>query len=157
VIITGAAPQLNVIIPPAATAAMTAADVQLAGDPAPMTRSGCEVSTGRPATGTETTPASGGRAGTTRGDAVLAGVLGRRTGTLVVLGRARVAAGWIGGLGRLLDVTAGALSLAEVDGGAAMLVREPVPCVPQPTIRLTTTTGAIPRRATRVITIGSRT
>jgi hypothetical protein len=76
----------------------------------------------------------------------------------VVLGRARVAAGWVGGSGRLLDVTAGALTLAEVDGGADMLVREPLPCVPQPTMRLTTTTtGAIPRRATRVITIGSRT
>ena len=37
VIVTGAGPQLNVMTPPAATAAITAADVQLAGVPLPIT------------------------------------------------------------------------------------------------------------------------
>ena len=37
VIVTGAGPHLKVITPPAATAFTTAADVQLAGVPVPMT------------------------------------------------------------------------------------------------------------------------
>jgi hypothetical protein len=37
VIVTGDGPQLNVMTPPAATAAATAADVQLAGEPLPIT------------------------------------------------------------------------------------------------------------------------
>jgi hypothetical protein len=40
VIVTGPGPQLKVMMPPAATAATTAADVQLAGEPSPITRSG---------------------------------------------------------------------------------------------------------------------
>ena len=40
VIVTGSGPQLNVMTPPAATAATTAADVQLAGVPFPITWSG---------------------------------------------------------------------------------------------------------------------
>jgi len=57
VIVTGAAPQANVTIPPAATAATTAADVQLAGLPVPTTRVGCEVSTARASAGTLACPA----------------------------------------------------------------------------------------------------
>jgi len=53
--------------PPAATAATTAAEVQLAGVPSPMTWSGWLVLTGRPASGTcarpAGLPAAGSRAG----------------------------------------------------------------------------------------------
>jgi hypothetical protein len=45
VIVTGSAPQLNVVIPPAAAALTTAAEVQLPSVPVPMTRFGWEVST----------------------------------------------------------------------------------------------------------------
>src|SRR5690348_2510798 len=56
-IVTGLAPQLKVITPPLATAATTAPDVQLAAVPLPITWSGWEVSTGRPAAGMGTPPA----------------------------------------------------------------------------------------------------
>jgi hypothetical protein len=56
VIVTGAGPQLKVITPPAATAATTAADVQLAGVPLPTTRSGRLVSTACAAGGTVASP-----------------------------------------------------------------------------------------------------
>ena len=49
-IVTGRGPHEKRMIPPARTAATTAADVQLAGVPCPTTRSGCAVSTG-PAAG----------------------------------------------------------------------------------------------------------
>ncbi len=39
--VTGLGPQLKVMIPPAATARTTAAEVQPAGEPLPITRSGC--------------------------------------------------------------------------------------------------------------------
>src|SRR5689334_25190837 len=45
VIVTGAGPHENVMTPPAATAATTAADVQLAGVPLPTVRVGWLVST----------------------------------------------------------------------------------------------------------------
>ena len=45
------------MIPPAATAATTAAEVQLAGVPFPITLAGCEVSTARAAAGTDAVPA----------------------------------------------------------------------------------------------------
>jgi hypothetical protein len=51
VITTGAGPQEKVITPPFATAATTAADVQLAGVPLPITRVGWEVSTAAAAAG----------------------------------------------------------------------------------------------------------
>jgi hypothetical protein len=56
VIVTGAGPQLNVMTPPAATAAVTAAGVQLAGVPSPITWSGWLVSTAWPAAGTVAPP-----------------------------------------------------------------------------------------------------
>src|SRR5690349_20562183 len=54
--VTGAVPQLNVMIPPAATALTTAAEVQLAAVPVPITRVGCEVSTGPASPGTDAPP-----------------------------------------------------------------------------------------------------
>ncbi len=48
VIVTGFGPQLNVMMPPLATALTTAADVQLAGVPVPMTWSGWLVFTAAP-------------------------------------------------------------------------------------------------------------
>jgi hypothetical protein len=51
VIVTGAEPQLNVMIPPAATALTSADDVQLDGVPVPITWFGWLVSTGRAAAG----------------------------------------------------------------------------------------------------------
>src|SRR5436305_10241872 len=58
-IVTGLGPQAKRIIPPARTAATTAAEVQLAGVPWPTTRSGCVVFTARAARGTGTAgPAS---------------------------------------------------------------------------------------------------
>jgi precorrin-6B methylase 1 len=50
--VIGAGPQEKVMMPPAATAAITAAEVQLAGVPLPMTRVGRLVSTARASTGT---------------------------------------------------------------------------------------------------------
>src|SRR5262245_4502982 len=55
-IVTGFVPQSNVMIPPAATARTTAADVQLAGLPSPITWSGWLVLTARPAGGTGKCP-----------------------------------------------------------------------------------------------------
>src|SRR5579871_6000869 len=51
-IVTGLGPHLKVIMPPAATSRTTAADVQLAGEPSPITWLGCVVTTARPADGT---------------------------------------------------------------------------------------------------------
>src|SRR5258707_5935359 len=51
-IVTGLLPQLNLMIPPAATALTTAADLQLAGVPWPVTWFGGLVVTARPAGGT---------------------------------------------------------------------------------------------------------
>jgi len=50
--LTGSGPQSNVMMPPAATARTTAADVQLAGRPLPITWLECLVSTAWPAGGT---------------------------------------------------------------------------------------------------------
>jgi hypothetical protein len=50
--VTGADPQENLMMPPAATADTTALDVQLRGVPLPITRVGWEVSTARAAAGT---------------------------------------------------------------------------------------------------------
>ena len=55
-IVTGFGPQLNRMIPPSATARTTAADVQLAGVPLPMTWFGWAVLTARPAAGTGKCP-----------------------------------------------------------------------------------------------------
>jgi hypothetical protein len=52
--LTGFRPHENRMIPPARTAATTAAEVQLAAVPRPTTRLGWDVSTGRLATGTGT-------------------------------------------------------------------------------------------------------
>src|SRR5215472_5846293 len=56
VIVTGLGPQLNVMTPPAATAATTAADVQLAAVPSPITWSGWLVATAWAAAGTAACP-----------------------------------------------------------------------------------------------------
>jgi hypothetical protein len=68
VIVTGRGPQEKVITPPAATAATTACEVQLAGVPSPMTWSGWLVLTGRPAGGTYAWPAGLPPAGSRTGD-----------------------------------------------------------------------------------------
>lgn len=62
--VTGFRPHENRIIPPARTAATTAAEVQLAAVPLPTTRLGWDVSNARPAagTGTERTPGADRRA-----------------------------------------------------------------------------------------------
>src|SRR4051794_40706446 len=56
VMVTGAGPQLKVTTPPAATAATTAAEVQLAGVPVPMTRVGWLLSAACASAGTATCP-----------------------------------------------------------------------------------------------------
>src|ERR1700689_1507780 len=56
VIVTGLGPQSNVMMPPAATALTTAADVQPAGGPSPITGSGGLVLPARPAAGTVVFP-----------------------------------------------------------------------------------------------------
>src|SRR5215472_12131032 len=68
VIVTGRGPQENVITPPAATAATTACEVQLAGVPLPMTWSGWLVLTSCPAGGTSAWPAGLPAAGSRTGD-----------------------------------------------------------------------------------------
>jgi len=55
-IVMGRGPQSKVMIPPAATARITALDVQLAGRPSPITWLECLVSTARPAGGTGKCP-----------------------------------------------------------------------------------------------------
>src|ERR1035437_7833533 len=55
-IVTGLGPHENRMIPPARTAATTAAEVQLAAVPRPTTRLGWDVPAGRPAAGTGTEP-----------------------------------------------------------------------------------------------------
>ncbi|GIJ29981.1 hypothetical protein Vqi01_51430 [Micromonospora qiuiae] len=55
--VTGSGPQSKVMIPPAATARTTAAEVQLAGVPVPTVRVGFEVSTAPATAGTATRPA----------------------------------------------------------------------------------------------------
>jgi hypothetical protein len=65
--VTGRGPQLNVMMPPFATAATTAEDVQLAAVPLPTTRVGRRVSTARASAGTGAPPpgfpAAGARVG----------------------------------------------------------------------------------------------
>ncbi|WP_370457828.1 hypothetical protein [Actinoplanes sp. OR16] len=56
VIVTGAGPQSNVMMPPAATALTTAAEVQLFAVPVPTVRVGSLVSTALAAAGTEASP-----------------------------------------------------------------------------------------------------
>jgi hypothetical protein len=56
VIVTGLGPQLKVMMPPRATAWTTAAELQLAAVPVPMTWSGRAVLTARPARGTQASP-----------------------------------------------------------------------------------------------------
>jgi hypothetical protein len=69
VMVTGFGPQLNVITPPLATALTTAAEVQLAGVPLPMTWFGWLVFTARPAGGTNAWPCGLPAAGRLRGAA----------------------------------------------------------------------------------------
>jgi hypothetical protein len=72
-IVTGAGPHENVIIPPAATAATTASEVQLGGVPSPITRVGPDVSTALASGGTAARPfglpAEGNEDGLADGDA----------------------------------------------------------------------------------------
>ncbi|MEU8814622.1 hypothetical protein [Actinoplanes sp. NPDC048796] len=56
VMVTGSGPQSNVMTPPRATALTTAAEVQLAGVPSPIVRSGLLVSTARASAGTLAPP-----------------------------------------------------------------------------------------------------
>src|ERR1043165_8316262 len=70
VMIIGAGPQSNVMMPPAATALTTAADVQLAAVPVPTVRVGRLVSTGRAAAGTATLPCEVPDEGLDAGDVV---------------------------------------------------------------------------------------
>jgi hypothetical protein len=69
VITTGAEPHEKVITPPLATAATTAAEVQLPALPLPTTVVGCEVSTACPAAGTAACPPGFPNEGTGGGDA----------------------------------------------------------------------------------------
>ncbi len=77
VIVTGAGPHEKVMIPPAATAATTAAEVQLAGVPVPITRVGRAVLTACAAAGTGAVPAGLPAAGPAGGAGGGAGELGR--------------------------------------------------------------------------------
>jgi hypothetical protein len=103
VIVTGRGPQLKVITPPAATAATTACEVQLAGVPSPMTWSGWLVLTGRPAGGTNAWPAgfpaAGSRTGVGEGLGLGAGELdipARATAALAAPATAAPAPGALG-------------------------------------------------------------
>src|SRR5450432_204343 len=113
-IVTGRGPQEKVITPPAATAATTALDVQLAAVPLPMTRLGCELSTGRAAAGTSAWP-SGLPAAVSRGTRAGAGrppglrcLTGRGAWLEAAFDPGRVAAPgvWLaGGVGSLTGLT----------------------------------------------------
>src|SRR5690242_15148242 len=72
-IVTGAGPQSNVMIPPAATAATTAAEVQPAGVPEPTTRVGWDVSAARASAGTVAWPSGLPLTGGTALEALAAG------------------------------------------------------------------------------------
>src|SRR5689334_443940 len=73
-IVTGSGPQLKVVMPPAATALTTAAEVQLAGVPLPTVRVGWLVSTARAADGIEAWPPALPGLGSVFGATDLAGV-----------------------------------------------------------------------------------
>src|SRR6185312_6587059 len=135
-IVTGARPQSNVITPPAATAATTAAEVQPAGEPDPTTRSGCEVSTPRVSTGAAAPPG------------FAAGVVVRGAGASVPAdgsgragGRDVVGAGVAAGVGALL-VTAGAGARSATgragDPQAASAATPARPAASRPTRRTST-------------------
>lgn len=94
VMVTGSGPQENVMTPPAATAATTAAEVQLAGVPFPITRVGAEVSTARASSGTAARPfglPAAGKAGAV--DVVGDGETGAADDTLGEADPERLAAG----------------------------------------------------------------
>src|SRR6202046_5701808 len=111
VIVTGSGPQLKVMTPPMATAWTTAAEVQLAAAPSPMTWSGWAVLTARPAGGTLAWPLGlpylcggwlggvgaalglgvGVGVGVTVGDAAEAGGAGGEVGRMARAGRAALA------------------------------------------------------------------
>src|SRR3984957_99995 len=78
VIVTGLGPQSKVMMPPSATACTTAADVQPAGEPSPITWSGWLVSTARAAAGTAACPSGLPACGAAPPDAVAAGVAAPR-------------------------------------------------------------------------------
>ncbi|HST67502.1 MAG TPA: hypothetical protein VLM05_20195 [Mycobacteriales bacterium] len=105
-IVTGLGPQSNVTTPPAATAATTAAEVQPAGLPVPITRVGREVSTRAPP------PGAGGPAG--------AGFAGAAFGAGVRGAATTLPADGIGGAGVAVVVTAaGALGLLGAGAAAS--------------------------------------
>ena len=82
VMVTGSGPQLKVMTPPAATAATTASEVQLAGVPSPITWSGREVSSGCASGGTGARPSglpARSRGGGGSGDAVTSALAGALT------------------------------------------------------------------------------
>jgi hypothetical protein len=104
VMVTGFGPQLKVMIPPAATASTTAADVQPAGEPSPMTRSGWDVSTARASAGTPAPP-PGLPAGSD-------GLAGRLVCTARLRSGGKVGGGSVGGGGAVVgNSAAGALVL----------------------------------------------
>jgi hypothetical protein len=82
--VTGSGPQLNVMRPPAETAATTASDVQLPAVPVPITRVGCEVSTARASTGTLACPFGFPTGGPGGGAVVAVAAVGCGLGTDVV-------------------------------------------------------------------------
>jgi hypothetical protein len=98
VMVTGFGPQLKVMTPPSATALTTAAEVQLAGVPLPMTWFGWLVFTARAARGTNAWP------------------LG-----LPAAGRACGAAAWAACVGAGLGFGAAVLVAAELDASSAAL------------------------------------
>ncbi|GAA5184702.1 hypothetical protein GCM10023322_26760 [Rugosimonospora acidiphila] len=115
-IVTGAGPQSKVMMPPAATAATTAAEVQLAAVPVPITRVGWLVSTALAAVGTVACPfglpATNGRATVSAlADGLGEPALGVGLGLGLGLG--------LGGVGLTVGLGAGAaarqLALAGVD------------------------------------------
>ena len=147
VIVTGPGPQLNVMTPPAATAATTAADVQLAGVPLPITWSGWLVSAASPAGGTTACPSGLPEAGKAP-PALVAG-----TGDAVSRGaavpgvRGAVAGAWAtaeatatGAPGAATVAAARGTVPEEVPGVAAhavtaVITRQPIPARPHKTPR----------------------
>jgi hypothetical protein len=130
VMVTGFGPQLKVITPPLATALTTAAEVQLAGVPLPMTWFGWLVFTARAAGGTDAWPFG-----------------------LPAEGRARAAAAWVACVAVGLDfgnAVFAVLLAAELDASSDALcgvapVEQAVSARPAARVVITTATPRMSR------------
>jgi hypothetical protein len=136
VMVTGAGPQSNVMMPPAATAFTTASDVQLDGVPLPITRVGRRVSSAFASSGTRAVPPGLPGSGNRR---VIGFAGGDTDGTAEAGGRAGI------------EEAGGAAEAATTDGAGATN-DGPAASPPQPVRTTAARRPAAPARGHRVRT-----